>query len=63
MLFVKFPLGHLGGIWQFPIMVILAMAAVISRRIYKETNNPYLAGIINGVLVTVISCSNTLTIL
>jgi hypothetical protein len=63
MLFVKFPLGHLGGIWQFPIIIILAMAAIISRRIYKETNNPYLAGIINGVLVTVISCSNTLTIL
>jgi dienelactone hydrolase len=63
MLFAKFPLGHLGGIWQFPVIVILATAAVISRRIYKETNNPYLAGIINGVLVTVISCSNTLTIL
>jgi hypothetical protein len=63
MLFAKFPLGHLGGIWQFPIMVILAVAAVVSRTIYKETNNPYLSGIINATLVTIISCSNTLTIL
>ncbi|MFP3042752.1 acetylxylan esterase [Treponema primitia] len=59
----KYPLGHLGGIWQFPVIVILAVAGIVSRKIYKETRNPYLAGIINGILVTVISCTNTLTII
>jgi isoprenylcysteine carboxyl methyltransferase (ICMT) family protein YpbQ len=59
----KFPLGTLGGIWQFHIIIVLATAAVVSRTIYKKTNNPYLAGIINGVLVTIISCTNTLTII
>lgn len=52
----------LGGIWQMPIIVILFVAAVISRKIYKVTGNPYLAGIMNGLLITVYSCTNTLTI-
>ena len=48
-------------VWLFPIIVILAAAAVISRKIYRATNNPYLPGIINGVIITLIACSNTLT--
>lgn len=48
-------------IWLFPVIVILPVAAVISRKIYRQTNNPYLAGIINAVIVTLISCTNTLT--
>lgn len=56
-------LGSLGGIWLIPVIVILFVAAVISRKIYRVSGNPYLAGIMNGVLVTVISCTNTLTIL
>ncbi len=48
-------------VWLFPIAVILPVSAVISRKIYKMTNNPYLAGIINGVIITLITCSNTLT--
>ena len=48
-------------VWLFPIAVILPVSAVISRKIYKMTNNPYLPGIINGVIITLITCSNTLT--
>ena len=45
----------------FPILVYLPLATFISRVIYKRTNNPYLPGIINGLIITLISCSNTLT--
>jgi hypothetical protein len=48
-------------VWLFPVLVFLPVTAVLSRKIYKATNNPYLPGIINGLLVTMISCSNTLT--
>lgn len=48
-------------IWLFPIIVILMVAAVISRKIYRATNNPYLAGLINAMVITMISVSNTLT--
>jgi dienelactone hydrolase len=56
------PMGPIGGIWLFPIIVFLPLAAIISRKIYRVTNNPYLGGIINGVMVVIISCTNTLTI-
>ncbi len=48
-------------VWLFPMVVTLPLTAVISRKVYKETGNPYLPGIINGLLVTLISCINTLT--
>jgi hypothetical protein len=50
-------------VWLFPMLVILPVAAVISRKIYCLTANPYLGGFINAMLVTMISCSNTLTFL
>lgn len=50
-------------VWLFPMLVILPVAAVISRKIYRLTANPYLGGFINAMLVTMISCSNTLTFL
>ncbi|GAA3403742.1 alpha/beta hydrolase family protein [Paenibacillus hodogayensis] len=48
-------------IWLFPIIIILPVAAIISRKLYRSTKNPYLAGIINALIITVISCTNTLT--
>lgn len=48
-------------VWLFPLLAILPLTAVMSRSIYKATNNPYLPGIINGLLVAIISCTNTLT--
>jgi len=48
------------SIWLFPVIIILAAAAVISRKIYRATNNPYIAGFINAAVVAMISVSNSL---
>lgn len=53
--------GSIIGIWLYPIVVILPVAAVVSRILYKRTRNPYLAGIIMALIVTTMSCTNTLT--
>ena len=52
---------HMFTIWMFPFVVILSLTPVIARKIYKVTNNPYLAGILNGVIVTMMAAANTLT--
>ncbi|MGB3414299.1 MAG: CocE/NonD family hydrolase [Microbacteriaceae bacterium] len=54
--------GGIYSIWLFPVVIILAVAAIVSRKIYRETNNPYIGGIIMASVVTMISVSNTLTI-
>ncbi len=53
--------GGITGIWLFPIIVILPLAAVISRRLYKATGNPYISGFIISMMVVIMSCTNTLT--
>lgn len=53
--------GGIYSIWLFPVIVILGVAAVISRKIYRATNNPYIGGLITATVVTLISVSNTLT--
>lgn len=53
--------GSIIGIWLFPILVILPAAAVISRILYKATCNPYLSGILMALIMTIMSCTNTLT--
>lgn len=52
--------GGIFSIWLFPVIVILAASAVISRKIYWATNNPYIAGFLNAMVVALISASNTL---
>lgn len=59
--------GHLipgfagiASIWLFPVIVILAVAAIVSRKIYRETNNPYIGGFIIAAVVAVMSTSNSL---
>ena len=52
--------GGIFSIWLFPTIVLLSVAAVISRKIYRETNNPYIAGFINATVVALIAASNTL---
>jgi len=47
------------GCWLYGIIVILIVAPFVSRAIYKKTKNPYLAGIINGLIVTIMSVSFT----
>lgn len=49
------------GIWLFPIVIIIPLAAIITRKIYRVTKNPYLGGIIYAIIVTVMMVSNTLT--
>ncbi len=52
--------GGIYSIWLFPAIVLLATAAVISRKVYRETNNPYIAGLVNATVVALIAASNTL---
>ena len=47
------------GCWLYGIILILIVAPYISRAIYKKTKNPYLAGIVNGLMVTIMSVSFT----
>jgi hypothetical protein len=49
------------GIWLIPVMIIIPVGAVVSRKLYKLTENPYLGGIIWGLLVPLMMASNTLT--
>ena len=58
--------------WQSVGLVVFIMlffnmevsgAALMSRIIYRKTRNPYIAGLISAILITVISCSNTFTTL
>lgn len=48
-------------VWLFPMLVTLPVSVVISRKLYRLTNNPYLGGLINALIVTMVACSNTLT--
>ena len=54
-------ISNIFGIWLFPIVIIIPTAAIVSRKLYKETENPYLGGIIWGIIVPLIMASNTLT--
>lgn len=49
-------------LWLFPIILILFGATIISRVIYKSTKNPYIAGVINALLVGIITITNTCTV-
>lgn len=46
-------------LWLFPMLIILPVAAIISRKVYRETKNPYLPGIVLGVIVALLSAANT----
>lgn len=50
-------------LWLFPIVLILFGSVVISRVIYKATKNPYLPGIINAAIITLLTITNTCTTL
>ncbi|MCA1011501.1 alpha/beta hydrolase family protein [Halobacillus halophilus] len=54
-------LSSIIGIWLFPIIIIIPLAAIITRKIYRVTRNPYLGGIIYAIIVTVMLVTNTLT--
>ena len=52
--------GSLIGLWLFPVVIILPFAVVLSRKVYKATKNPYIAGVLMGVFVTVMTATNQL---
>ena len=49
-------------LWLFPIVLILFGSTLISRVIYKSTRNPYIAGIVNGLIVGMMTITNTCTV-
>lgn len=59
---MTWPGNNMQVVWLFPMLVILPLAVVISRMIYRRTNNPYLPGLIMGIFVTLTTCSNSLTL-
>lgn len=52
--------GGIFSIWLFPVILILAVTAIISRKLYRATNNPYVGGFLNAMVVSLISVSNSL---
>jgi len=53
----------ISGIWVYPTAFFLLVTPVISRAVYKKTNNPYIAGIINAFAVTIFLVAQSVTIL
>ena len=50
-------------LWFFPMVLILPVAAIVSRKVYKISCNPYLAGFVNAAIVTIMTVTNTRTML
>ena len=46
-------------LWAF--ILIISGSSIINRKLYRVTKNPYLSGIITGIIVAIISCCNTTT--
>lgn len=44
--------------WMVPPLLLLFITPFITRAIYRKTKNPYLGGIINAVIVTIMTCVN-----
>ena len=55
------PITGIMGIWLFPIVLILPLASLISNVIYRKTKNPYIGGIIMGIIACILTVTNTLT--
>ena len=53
---------QLGG-WLLSTVVVMFVTPFIARKIYKETKNPYLGGILNAIVVVATVASMTITYL
>lgn len=53
--------AHSMILWLFPMIILIPTAVIVSRKVYKETHNAYLPGIVNAILITWITCANTST--
>ncbi len=49
-------------LWLFPIVLILIGSTLINRFVYKTTKNPYIAGIINAIIIGILTITNTCTV-
>ena len=49
-------------LWLFPIVLILFGSTLLTRALYKSTKNPYIAGIINALIVGLLTITNTCTV-
>lgn len=49
-------------LWLFPIILILFGSTLVTRVIYKHTKNPYIAGIINALIVGLLTITNTCSV-
>ncbi|GHV25365.1 hypothetical protein FACS189498_3520 [Spirochaetia bacterium] len=49
-------------LWLFPTTVILIIATVVSRKIYRESRNPYIAGFVNAAIVSIITVTNCMIV-
>ena len=58
---MMWPASNMHVLWLFPIVLILFGANFTSRYLYRVTKNPYIAGIVNGVIVGIITVINTCT--
>lgn len=59
---LMWPASGMHVLWLFPIVLILFTANFTSRYLYKVTKNPYIAGIVNGLIVATMTVTNTCTI-
>lgn len=48
-------------LWLFPIVLILFASTIMNRVLYKVTKNPYIAGIVNAAIITLLTITNTCT--
>ena len=55
------PITGIMGIWLFPIVLILPLSVLISNAIYRKSKNPYIGGIIMGIIACILTVTNTLT--
>ncbi len=55
------PITGIMGIWLFPIVLILPLNVLICNTIYRKTKNPYIGGIIMGIIACILTVTNTLT--
>lgn len=49
-------------LWLFPIILILFGSTLVTRVIYRHTKNPYIAGIINALIVGLLTITNTCSV-
>ena len=60
---MMWPSSNMSVLWLFPIVIILIVTTVVDRIVYKRTKNAYLPGIINAVIVGLMTITNTSTTL